>query len=274
MNNLTKRAIGGTAYILIILLGTLGGYIPFTIVFGTISILATYELVSLIRKNQNSTPSPYISVIGSLSLFIGANLYWVTNMPQLLYSIPILLTVLLAIELYRKQPSALYNVATTTLAWVYVGLPMALIPLLIYSRNEGQFHFYYLLPLFVMIWVNDTFAYLSGMLTGKHRLFERISPKKTWEGFIGGLAFTMASSQLFALQFTQLTSIEWLIYALVLVVFGTYGDLFESLLKRALGVKDSGTIVFGHGGILDRFDSTLFAIPAIVTYLLLLGKIA
>ena len=123
---------------------------------------------------------------------------------------------------------------------------------------------------FLLVWVNDTFAYLSGSLLGKHKLFPRISPKKSWEGSIGGGVFSIASSFVFAHYFSFLSVWEWAGLALVVVIFGTWGDLTESLMKRQLGIKDSGHILPGHGGMLDRFDSALLAIPAAVVYLYVL----
>ena len=123
---------------------------------------------------------------------------------------------------------------------------------------------------FLLVWVNDTFAYLSGSLFGKHKLFPRISPKKSWEGSIGGGVFSIASSFVFAHYFSFLSVWEWAGLALVVVIFGTWGDLTESLMKRQLGIKDSGHILPGHGGMLDRFDSALLAIPAAVVYLYVL----
>ena len=119
----------------------------------------------------------------------------------------------------------------------------------------------------MFIWVNDSFAYLTGMTFGKHRLFERISPKKSWEGFIGGAVASVVAGYVFSLFETDLVWWQWLIFSLLVVVFGTFGDLMESLIKRSVGVKDSGRIIPGHGGLLDRFDSMLLAVPVIFLYL-------
>ena len=132
--------------------------------------------------------------------------------------------------------------------------------------DSRSYHYAFLLALFVFIWVNDSFAYLTGSLFGKHRMFERISPKKSWEGFIGGAAFTIAASVIFANYFTQLPLWGWIGFAILMIIFGTLGDLVESLFKRTLNVKDSGNILPGHGGILDRIDSVIFSIPALFIY--------
>lgn len=125
----------------------------------------------------------------------------------------------------------------------------------------------------MFIWLSDTGAYCVGSLIGKHRLFERISPKKSWEGSIGGGIVSLASAFVFAQYFFFLNVWQWMGLALVVVIFGTWGDLTESLLKRQLGIKDSGNILPGHGGMLDRFDSALMAIPAVVVYLMLLSSL-
>ena len=120
---------------------------------------------------------------------------------------------------------------------------------------------------FILLWANDTFAYLTGIIFGKHRLFERISPKKSWEGFFGGLVGTVVLSFLVAKLFPVLPFYHWMAVAALIVVFGVYGDLIESLLKRNLKIKDSGHFLPGHGGILDRFDSVLLAAPMVYFYL-------
>ena len=157
---------------------------------------------------------------------------------------------------------------------LYVALPFALLSVLAFHRNtvmsdSSPISFNAILPLSVFIfnWSNDTGAYCTGMLFGRHRLFERISPKKSWEGSIGGGIISILVSLVMAHSFPFLSVLQWIGFALVVVVFGTWGDLVESLLKRQLGIKDSGNILPGHGGMLDRFDSTLLAVPAVVLYL-------
>jgi phosphatidate cytidylyltransferase len=123
------------------------------------------------------------------------------------------------------------------------------------------------LSFFLIIWTYDTFAYLTGILVGKHRLFPRVSPKKTWEGTAGGFIFGLAATFLLSKYFTDFDLLNWLIIASIIMVFGTFGDLSESLLKRSLNIKDSGNILPGHGGLLDRFDAVLMAAPAVFVYI-------
>jgi phosphatidate cytidylyltransferase len=161
------------------------------------------------------------------------------------------------------------------LSQLYVVLPLSLINVLAFTQfscfSDKAAFFAVPLSIYIFIWINDTAAYLSGITLGKHKLFPRISPKKSWEGAIGGALATVASAFGVAHFFTFMNVWQWVGMALVVVVFGTFGDLTESMMKRHLSIKDSGHILPGHGGILDRLDSMLFAIPAVVVYLFILS---
>jgi phosphatidate cytidylyltransferase len=152
----------------------------------------------------------------------------------------------------------------------YIALPLAMTNILVFPAVNAHYYTHRIfLGLLILIWINDTGAYVSGMLFGKHRLFPRISPKKSWEGFAGGTVFTLISAFFMTRLMGILNQTDWIILAVVVSVFGVYGDLAESLIKRNAKVKDSGTIIPGHGGILDRFDSMLFVVPVSVIYLLI-----
>ena len=175
----------------------------------------------------------------------------------------------LVAQLYAHPANHLHCLAQSMLAMAYVALPMSLLNVIYFDYSPKL-----LLAAFILIWLNDTGAYCVGTLIGKHRLFERISPKKSWEGFWGGLAFCIAATWL--LQWLDLFPACWSIaaavgFAIVTSVFATWGDLCESLIKRTLGVKDSGNIMPGHGGILDRIDSLLLVAPATLLYLLIIA---
>ena len=129
------------------------------------------------------------------------------------------------------------------------------------------FNFHFPLAFMLMLWANDTGAYKFGVRFGKHKLFERHSPKKTWEGFFGGLATGLIAAYLISAQFGDLTIMQWLSVSLIIGTAGTFGDLFESMLKRSMSIKDSGSLLPGHGGLLDRFDGLLFAAPLVFIYL-------
>ena len=161
------------------------------------------------------------------------------------------------------------------LSQMYIVLPLSLINVLAFKHFtcfSGEASYYAIpLAMYIFIWANDSGAYLSGVTLGKHKLFPRISPKKSWEGSIGGALLTVAAGVVIAQFYTFMNVWQWIGMALVVVVFGTFGDLTESMIKRHLGIKDSGTMLPGHGGILDRLDSMLFVIPAVVVYLLMLS---
>ena len=192
--------------------------------------------------------------------------------------IPYLLTVvyLFVSELYTKNENAIHDWAYTMLGQMYIALPFSMINVLAFQANptDGSVGYIWLLPMsiFVFLWVNDTGAYCTGSLLGRHKLFPRISPGKSWEGSIGGGLLVLIVAALIGWYENRtgtsiMSIIEWMGLGLVVVFFGTWGDLVESLFKRTLGIKDSGDILPGHGGMLDRFDSSLMAIPAAVVYI-------
>ena len=193
--------------------------------------------------------------------------------------IPYLITVvyLFVSELYAKKADPVSNWAYTMMSQMYIALPLSMLAVLSFrSVPDGGVVYTSLMPLcvFVFLWINDSGAYCCGSLLGRHKLFPRISPGKSWEGSVGGAVFVVAAAvgiwyvaEKYGMNDLQLEHYEWVGLGLVVVVFGTWGDLVESLFKRTLGIKDSGSILPGHGGMLDRFDSSLLAIPAAVVYL-------
>lgn len=270
MNNFAKRAVFGFIYVAVLLSGVLGGYWAFATVFALICLLSVYELSTLLEKQQQVDISAPVNIFGSLLLFFGIFIYVVAEAAYLLWLFPIWLIFVFVLQMYQQKHNPIMVVTSASFTWMYIALPLALSVYLVHDKDAKAFRSEYLLSLFILIWINDTFAYLTGMLLGKHRLFERISPKKSWEGFCGGLFFAVAFSFLLHYFYPSLSLLQWLVFAALVVISGTYGDLFESLLKRTMNVKDSGNMIPGHGGILDRFDSTLFAIPVVVVYLWLL----
>ena len=192
--------------------------------------------------------------------------------------IPYLVTLvyLLIAELYTKAEDPVNDWAYTMMAQLYIAVPFSLLSVLAFRSTPAGVMYTYLMPLsvFVFLWINDSGAYCCGSLLGRHKLFPRISPGKSWEGSIGGFVFVAAAAaliwyltDLYGVNDLQLNLWQWIGLGLVVAVFGTWGDLVESLFKRTLGIKDSGNILPGHGGMLDRFDSSLLAIPAAVVYL-------
>lgn len=277
-SNFLQRAITGVIFVAVLVGCILGGPISFTILFALISALTINEFGNIVNRMEHTRMNKSISILAGLFLFLcfgyigvvpGANEIFIPYLFLILY--------LFISELYKKQPNPLNNWAYAMMSQIYIALSFALLNVLAYhsSTTESVSQYNPILPLsiFIFNWVNDTGAYCTGMLFGKHRLFERISPKKSWEGSIGGAVFSIIAAIVMAHFFTFLSTGVWIGLGLTVVVFGTWGDLTESLMKRTLGIKDSGNILPGHGGMLDRFDSTLMAVPAAVVYLYLVGLI-
>ena len=265
MNNLTLRLISGIVFVAVIVGAIL--FSPFSVVavFTPIVFLAVREFHLLTNKNSDIEVSIPTAVAGGVLLFINAFLMASGNVNFPVYVIYGLYIVGVFLwELFRKKQNPINNWAHFLLGQIYVALPFSLLNYILYFNNYQPF---ILLAVFISIWVNDTGAYCTGMLLGRHKLFERVSPKKTWEGFIGGAAFVLVSGYIFSRYIPELTLWQWFIFSEIIVVFGTLGDLSESLLKRTLGVKDSGNLLPGHGGALDRFDSMMMAAPVIFLFL-------
>lgn len=269
--NIVVRILSGIIFISALIGGMLVNQYTFAVVFSLITALLLYEFYGLIEKSAKIPVVRTWNILGGFALVLGTFYYSALGssifafVPYILY-----LLVLFISELYLKRQNPIHSLAYSILGQVYIAVPFALTNYLAFAYEPGSYRYVYILALFVFIWINDSFAYLTGMAFGKHRLFERISPKKSWEGFIGGAAFSIASSFIFAHFYPNLSTMAWVGFSAITVAFGTWGDLFESLIKRTLGVKDSGNMIPGHGGILDRFDSTIFAIPAIFVYLIML----
>ena len=270
--NIVVRILSGIIFIAILIGGMLVNQYTFAIVFSLITALLLYEFYGLVEKAAKIQIVRTWNILGGFALVLGG-FYYAALDSSLLAFVPYVsyLLVLFVSELYLKRQNPIHSLAYSVLGQVYIAVPFALTNYLVFAYEPGSYHYIYVLALFVFIWVNDSFAYLTGMAFGKHRLFERISPKKSWEGFIGGAAFSIASSFIFAHFYPNLQTIAWVGFSAITVIFGTWGDLFESLIKRTLGVKDSGNMIPGHGGILDRFDSTILAIPAVFVYLLVIN---
>ena len=275
MKNLVQRTITGVLFVAILVGGILFSPLTFGLLFMLITALSVWEFARLVNQRADVAVNPFITTLGGVYLFLAIYCYC-TEATDARIFIPYLLILiyLLISELYLKQPSPMNNWAYSLMSQLYVALPFALLCVLAFQRNavesdSSPISFNAILPLSVFIfnWSNDTGAYCTGMLFGRHRLFERISPKKSWEGSVGGGIISVIVSLVMAHFFPFLSTLQWVGFALVVVVFGTWGDLVESLLKRQLGIKDSGNILPGHGGMLDRFDSTLLAVPAVVLYL-------
>lgn len=266
--DLVPRVLTGIVFIAI-LLGSIMNEYAFLALFIIIDALALREFYKLIEVSKNVKINWLLNALGAVFLFLAFYFLFSTTFKPIIVFVPYIIYVLTLFisELYNKKEDPLVSLAYSFLGQFYIALPLALSTYLAFSYADGLYHYIYLLAMFVFIWVNDSFAYLFGSIFGKRRLFERISPKKSWEGFVGGALATVLVSFIFSHYFPNLPVWAWLGFALVVVIFGTWGDLSESLFKRTLGVKDSGNLLPGHGGILDRFDSMLFSLIALFVYL-------
>lgn len=282
-NNFIQRAITGIIFVGVLIGCILGGPISFTLLFALITALTIHEFGVIISKQPDVEINKPICMLAGVFLFFGfAYLGVMPGQTEILIPYLFLIIYLLVSELYLKKKNPLNNWAYAMMSQIYIALSFAMLNVLAYHSigNEGELSNYQvqynpILPLsiFIFTWINDTGAYCTGMLFGKHRLFERISPKKSWEGSIGGGVFSIIAAIVMAHYFPFMPISIWIGLALTVVIFGTLGDLTESLLKRTIGIKDSGNILPGHGGMLDRFDGTLMAVPAAVVYLYIISFI-
>jgi len=248
------------------------------LLFALVTGLTIWEFTGLVNDHRGGiTVNRMICTVAGVYFFLAMAGYNSGITPASVF-IPYLVSIiyLMVAELYLKQEDPIGDWAYTMFSQLYIALPFSLLNVLAFRSSGYDFQYTYLAPLavFVFLWINDTGAYLCGSLLGKHKLFPRISPGKSWEGSIGGGILVMAVAVLvwyltekYGVNDIGLNAYEWAGLGLTIVVFGTWGDLIESLFKRTLGIKDSGNILPGHGGMLDRFDSSLLAIPAAVVYL-------
>lgn len=237
-------------------------------VFLVISFLTLWEFYKLAILDDMAPLKVWGSIIGS-SLFTLTFLVKADILPlkYLLLIFPFLASVFL-IKLYKNDDKPFTQVAYTFLGIIYVSLPFSLLSVIAFQ--SGQYRYQVILGMLFILWASDTGAYFSGILFGKKKLFERVSPKKTWEGSIGGALLALVFAYGFSVYFKDLSLVQWLVATFLIVIAGIYGDLVESLFKRSIAIKDSGTSIPGHGGFLDRFDGLLLASPFVAVFISLL----
>ncbi len=271
MTNFVTRTLSGAVFVAILIFSI--GFSPyvFAFVFAIISALAVREFHKITNNGKEINVDVKVGMLAAVVLFLSTfvRVSGITDFSFTgIYALLVLLIVVA--QLFQKLANPVQNWAFFILGQVFVALPFSLLNHILYVSDWQPFM---LLALFVTIWMNDSWAYVFGVSFGKHKLFERVSPKKSWEGFVGGLVMSLLTGVLCWYVIPMLTGMEWplwkwLFFAETIVVFGTLGDLMESLLKRTMVIKDSGNLIPGHGGLLDRFDSMLLAAPAIYIFLL------
>lgn len=257
MNENIVRTLSGIVYIALLVTATLFSEISFIFLFGLFLFISVLEFCNLTRQQRLLPLAMAATGFVLFAVFISRD-----SLYNLVLTIAALfVSVLLVYDLFNKgMPAQKDRPARLVILTGYIIIPFLLLIRLPYMG--GIFNPYIIIGIFILMWTNDTFAYIVGKTMGRTKLFERISPKKTVEGFAGGFAFALLGSYIISLfPVFGLSTLLWMVTAAILVITGTLGDLIESRFKRNAGVKDSGTIMPGHGGILDRLDSIIFAIP-------------
>lgn len=268
-----QRTITAIFFAAAILGGVFGGKTTFFLLFAAVTAGCLWEFLGLVFAPDNRRTlrrvlgtiwalAPYLLLGGSALEFWGAATFpaFVGLAVIIFAAAPFLL-----LELFLNPERPFDNVGKYLMGMFYIGIPFCLLVYLSMPFGEffssGEYSSWRVFALLGLVWTNDTMAYLVGSQLGKRKLFERISPKKTWEGFIGGGLCTVLAAWGVSHWLTDFTPTQWILLAAVAAVFGTLGDLVESMLKRSLGIKDSGSLLPGHGGLLDRFDAFIFALP-------------
>lgn len=277
--NLIVRSITGTLFVAIMVCGFLNPS-AMILLFAIITALSLWEYTGLVNDHcEDVQVNRFISTVAGVYLFVAVAAWRTGIVSNFAIMVPYVLTIvyLLICELYTGTKNAVNTWAYTMLGQMYVAMPLALVNILAFEMapDGSGARYDMLLPLsvFIFLWTNDTGAYCTGSLFGKHKLFPRVSPAKSWEGSVGGGVLVLVVAAVIGYLANNgadahtLNIYQWMGLGLTVCVFGTWGDLVESLFKRTLGIKDSGNILPGHGGMLDRFDSSLMAIPAAVVYL-------
>lgn len=279
MGEFWKRLLFGAIFVVVVLGSIILGELSATLILLLVVVLASSEVANLFPHDQKK---PLKGIVGFCSVMLYVFLSMLSESPDSIegriFITPIFFFIPLLVALFSKKHDYVSVIGASWLSMILVAMPCGIMTMF-YSENIiGTDNGWVLLIFaFILIWVNDIFAYLTGSAIGRHKLCPRISPKKTIEGSIGGAVFTMLFAYFinrFVLNVfffeNYINNIEVIFLALGVVIFGTLGDLTESMMKRHAGVKDSGNIIPGHGGILDRFDATFMAMPFVFIYLLLI----
>lgn len=268
MNSFVTRSITGIVLVTIITFSVLASRYSFIFLLFVINLLALAELFKLETSGQFH-PGFKEGLFLSTVFFTSAVLILTNYFDWHILLVNALSVAIIFIrELYKNSPTPFQNLALTFFGVTYITLPMIIFLAISFLPFEQEaYHPKIILGYFILLWASDSGAYAVGTLIGKHKLFERISPKKTWEGSVGGGILAFAAAYFISSYVKEISLSDWLVMSLIIVVMGTYGDLFKSLLKRSANVKDSGNLLPGHGGFLDRFDSLIGSAPFVFGYL-------
>jgi len=268
MNNFLQRSATGILFGLCIIGSIISEQWLFSFLFLIFTVVAIFEFVKLYGDKNHKLPGVISVSIGTI-VYVLLSLFnlGICNSQNLIVLVPLLFVVIGAF-LFVKTDKPFQLASGVLMSVFYIAVPFALLGFFFnFKVWEGQPDYILLLAFFAFIWINDTGAYLTGKAFGNRKLWPRVSPGKTWEGFAGGLIFSLLAALIWQIYYPAPDFLFWFYYALIIVVFGTFGDLLESLLKRSAGVKDSGKFFPGHGGVLDRLDSTVLAAPMAYAYI-------
>ena len=269
MKKLFTRALTGFVFVVVLGAAILIHPVTYFILFGIITAIGMMEFYRLFGDSGPVRANKNLGIIAGLVFYIITCLFASGLVSEVTYFLIIpFLSLIFVVEMYRKLDNPFPNIGLTLLGIIYISVPFSMLVLNGFSRfNIAGYDAKLVLGFFFLQWASDTGDYLVGITIGKHPLFPRVSPKKSWEGFVGGVIITQAIAVVISIYFTVLSRFDWIVIATIISFFGVLGDLIESLLKRSVHVKDSGTILPGHGGILDRFDSVIFSAPIVFLYL-------
>ena len=269
MNPFIKRSISGILFVAIIVGAIILGRYSFLLVFLVLMEFSLYEFYRLTIKARVKPQYIYGLVLGAL-IFIANYLFAVGIIGSIIFLgfIPLIISIFI-IELYRNRQKAIHSIAFTVLGLLYVAGPFSLLNYFVLSHSSLNIGYStnLLLGFFILLWANDSGAYAVGLSVGRNKLFPRISPKKSWEGLIGGIFTSILAAWILSLFFYEISLFHWIAIGLITSTMGVFGDLVESMFKRSVNTKDSGKIIPGHGGMLDRFDSVLLSAPVVFVYL-------
>jgi phosphatidate cytidylyltransferase len=270
VSNFNERLLTGILFVVVLLGSIYQSELASSILFFVIILLCQREFYGFFKKSELK-PQSLVGILGGLGFFLASAIAFQSNLTfNTLFLIVPLIFIIFVFELFRNRKEPLANIGLTILGIIYVAVPFTLLHQISYYSNfqfDNVYNYDLLIGYFFILWANDTGAYLVGRKFGKTKLFERISPKKTWEGSLGGVFFGLLLGYVNAQIFDGLNTPTWMAIAVIVVVFGSLGDLVESLFKRSLGIKDSGKILPGHGGVLDRFDGIFISAPMVYTFL-------
>ena len=270
MSNLATRTITGIVLVVMVIAAIISGQYLFSALFLIFTMIGLLEFYTLVEKAK-VFPNKPAGIFAGIILFV-SNALVALNILDVQWLLLNFLSIFIIflLELYRNNPNPFTNIAFTFFGLLYVAVPFSLLN---YFPNPGflpgVYHSSLLLGFFFLVWINETGAYVIGSAIGRHKLFERVSPNKTWEGAAGGGLLALLTALLISQYYVNINFGDWLIIALIVIVFGSYGDLFESMFKRSVNIKDSGSLLPGHGGVLDRFDGVFIAAPFVFVYLLM-----